>query len=219
MLNQFHDVLPGTTISLVVKDVLEIYAKRTKQADELIAKAMSMLGFEPLEADTIATKDLLALDPLRMNRKRVLELDGDPQLYTFDSTGVGRLQSVQSKATTPRAYVQNGGHVLENRDFKITIANGRITSLVDLALEREMISPGQGTSTGGLMIYEDYPLQYDAWDVEVYHLNTGREISFTSIETIQGSTRSSLKATAAFGKSKVVMTVRHNAHVDTDAKL
>ena len=83
-----------------------------------------------------------------------------------------------------------------------------MTSLIDLALNRELILAGPGAETGGLMLYEDYPLAYDAWDVEIYHLQSYQTILFDQIELVEAPLRASLVATARFGKSTVKLTVR-----------
>jgi alpha-mannosidase len=79
--------------------------------------------------------------------------------------------------------------------------------LIDLRLHRELIAAGLGTETGGLMLYEDLPLAYDAWDAEIYHLDCCRELEFGEVEVINGPLKSSLRATARFGSSSVHMTV------------
>lgn len=44
--------------------------------------------------------------------------------------------------------------------MQLTISQGRITSLYDVKLKRELLPKG---STGGLVIFEDRPNYWDAW--------------------------------------------------------
>jgi alpha-mannosidase len=97
---------------------------------------------------------------------------------------------------------------LENDIFCLRITDGRITSLVDKRLDRELILAGPGAPDGGLIIYEDYPLRYDAWDAEIYHLDTYTLLSFDEVTVENTPLRSSLVATARFGKSVAKLTVR-----------
>ena len=60
----------------------------------------------------------------------------------------------------------------------------------------------------GLVIFEDFPLQYDAWDVEIYHLDSCRSIKFDEVSvSLQDPLRASLRAVAKFGKSTAALTV------------
>ena len=218
MLNQFHDVLPGTTISMVVDDVLEIYQRRSGQAQRLIETALSALSSE--------SKDTMVLDPLRLTRKEVIAVTSSAapadsqqaaegtESYAFlssDSDGTGRLGPLPSTFTSPTATQSGERTVLSNPDFSIAFEDGRLVSLVDRQLDRELIVPGVRTTSGGLVLFEDYPLKYDAWDVEVYHLDSGREILFDEVKVVEhGPLRASLQATASFGKSKAVLKVSQN---------
>ena len=208
LLNQFHDVLPGTTISLVVKDVLEIYEKRTAQAQRLIEEALLHLVPGSKELNTAIDQDVIALDPLRIKSTRTVHLNDSSAVLDIDEFGIGRIASTTSISTSPKAYEKDGGYTIENARFSMTIKDGRISSMVDKAAGREHIHAGPGATNAGLMVYEDYPLQYDAWDVEVYHLNSYKVIEFDSVEVESSASRASLKAKASFGASKVVLTVR-----------
>jgi alpha-mannosidase len=59
--------------------------------------------------------------------------------------------------------------VVQNAFIKVTFdVHGRITSLIDKKLDRQVILPG---AMGNVFKYfEDIPLFWDAWDVEVRHL-------------------------------------------------
>jgi len=56
----------------------------------------------------------------------------------------------------------------------VKIKGGVITSLVDLVADREVIPKGRKAAQ--LVIMDDKPLYWQAWDVEVYHLETRKEL-------------------------------------------
>jgi len=202
MLTQFHDCIPGTTIRAAVDDNLEIYAKRGVQATDLIAKALNVLKSGPK-----STAETTIVDPLRVMREQVFEHDSKLSWLSTNQYGIGHLTQ-PSGITSPRAY-ENGDHwILSNLQYRLTISQGRITSLVDLGADREVIGAGPGSTSAGLIIYDDYPLTYDAWDAEIYHLKCGKDVFFESVKAQEGELRSSLIATAKFGKSSATVTVR-----------
>lgn len=204
LLSQFHDCLPGTTITMVVKDNLDIYERREKQARLLIDQALERLaGSRPTDGDVTHV-----VDPLRLKRDEVIKLKSGREAWLrTNENGIGGLIDPKDGLQPPRAERQGDTWVLSNARFRLTIAEGRISSLVDLALDRELILAGPGAQDGGLMLYEDYPLSYDAWDVEIYHLQSCRVIPFEKVTAVQGSLRASLIATARFGKSTAKFTV------------
>jgi hypothetical protein len=105
MLGQFHDCLPGTTIRAVVDDNLEIYARRTQQAQKLIDAALSSLRSSS-EGQTV-------IDPLRLVRNEVVESDGKYSWLSTDSTGVGAITSSPSNLTLPKVSSQGDSPMLD----------------------------------------------------------------------------------------------------------
>ncbi|KAF8878221.1 glycoside hydrolase family 38 protein [Infundibulicybe gibba] len=104
------------------------------------------------------------------------------------------------------AYTNGSDHfVLRNSSVQLTISKGRITSLLDIQLSRELIPDGM---TGGLVIFQDHPNYWDAWDVEIHHLETGRPLEFSNIAVVaEGPLRAAVKAEVKYGKSKITVTV------------
>ncbi|KAG6840407.1 hypothetical protein C0991_006916 [Blastosporella zonata] len=116
--------------------------------------------------------------------------------------------------------------VLRNSCVQLTISKGRITSLLDVKLEyvfavhssrstltfvrsRELIAKG---ATGGLVIFEDQPNYWDAWDVEVHHLESAKPLEFTNISVVaQGPLRGSVKAVVKYDKSTIEVTISLDA--------
>jgi alpha-mannosidase len=68
----------------------------------------------------------------------------------------------------------DGIFVLGNGRIEATIQGGQILSLIDIELNREIIPAGQKANR--LILYDDQPLYWDAWDVEIYHLQTPKEL-------------------------------------------
>jgi alpha-mannosidase len=201
MLGQFHDCLPGTTIKAVVEDNLEIYSRRSDEAQKLLDSALAVLRTQK-EGETV-------VDPLRLAREEIYETSPGQYSWTkTDSAGIGALSALPSDATLPSASSSGDTYRLSNDRYTITLSSKRIVSIYDKVAGREIIAPGVGTSSAGFMIYEDYPLTYDAWDAEIYHLQMGKEIEFDSVEIKEeGGARASLVASAKFGKSSAKLIV------------
>ena len=214
MLNQFHDVIPGTSIRMANEDAWAIYDARSAETESLIRDALEILLTGSSSEVSGGETGSLVLDPLRLVRQGVIESTQDQAgacvWIETDESGLGRVADLPSSMVSPTATVTTGQAVLENSHFRLVISEGRITSLVDVQLQRELIAPGPGASNAGLMLYDDFPLAYDAWDAEIYHLDQCREIKFTEVEVgTQDKLRASIRATAKFGSSTVVLTVCH----------
>lgn len=70
----------------------------------------------------------------------------------------------------------SGRHSLEN---ELVLAEfdgfGRLVRFYDKEQDREILEPG--SFGNAFKYYEDIPLFWDAWDVEVYHLEKGWEVN------------------------------------------
>ncbi|KAL9934910.1 hypothetical protein V8E36_005986 [Tilletia maclaganii] len=133
-----------------------------------------------------------------------------------DVAGSGSASVIENAATIMRnsqaVYVNEVSHnvfELNNGVLSVKVSDGRISSIYDIEADRELIEKGQGA---GLTIAEDYPPTYDAWEVELYHLNTTENIKFDRVRISEaGPWRASLTLEASFGQSKV------RFHVSLDA--
>lgn len=66
-----------------------------------------------------------------------------------------RSKSANVSTAGAQAYeTKNGDHIIKNSNVQLTIVDGRIVSLVDVKLGRELIPTGK---TGGLVIFDDRP--------------------------------------------------------------
>ena len=74
--------------------------------------------------------------------------------------------------------LHSGQYIIENAHYTVKFDNGTIPSLYSKLLDRELVP--QGKRMNQLVLYDDKPLYWQAWDVEVFHLRSRRELTPTS---------------------------------------
>jgi alpha-mannosidase len=188
LLNQFHDILPGSSIRLVYED-----AERDLAEIEGAADAICGAGEMPVNTVGCARREVAA-DPR-----------GELVVVEAPSYGAGR-------AVEATDSVRLDGLTLENEHLRAVLAaDGSVTSVVDKASGREALAaPGNR-----LEFYDDRPVAFDAWDVDPFHLQTRRDCP--PAESYSVSSVSPLRAEVRFERaiahaSRMTQVVRLDAH-------
>ncbi len=162
LLNQFHDILPGSGIALVYADAARDHAAVLAGAEALSAAAMTALadsgpGSVPLNTIGFSRAEVVASPA------------GDLVFIEAPPYGVGAIAPSPVAVT---AEETPDGFVLANGLLRAEIGrDGALRSLVELATGREALA-GPGNV---LQVYDDHPTDYDAWDVDPFHLETVRD--------------------------------------------
>ncbi|GJJ13977.1 hypothetical protein Clacol_008234 [Clathrus columnatus] len=238
LLNQFHDVLPGSAIGMVYEDAEQIYAYVKKEGEELLENAMRILipkstsvsMTQPLQSAVSGKIVAYNTTPFRYSAVVEVPLQGVGgnllkaeivQISQHGNSGFVLMDaSIACGPAVPRGIfadmqptsakeIYKDVFVLQNSKIKLTITDGRITSLVDTQQRRELIPTGK---TGGLIIYDDRPNYWDAWDVEIHHLETPHVLRFTTISVAEkGPVRASLVGQLRYGKSTIKITMSLDA--------
>ncbi|MEV7280082.1 glycoside hydrolase family 38 C-terminal domain-containing protein [Streptomyces sp. NPDC093111] len=196
LLHQFHDILPGSSIAWVHREAEETYAAVTGELDRLVDTA-----------------------------QRTLAGPG-PGTVVFNGAPFGR-GGVDAFAAAPRAHdphppvapaPHGTGHVLDNGLVRFEIdARGLVVSAVDLAAGREALAPG--TAANLLQLHQDFPNEYDAWDIDAFYRNTVRDL--TEAESVT-ATADGVLVLRAFGDSRVrqLLSLREGARrLDIDTEI
>lgn len=128
---------------------------------------------------------IVALNTLPWHRKEIVPI-GDK--HAGIACGDGHVVSVKPFKITevPEVTVeevQKGVFVLQNEQLRVQVDGGVITSLYDRKAEREIIA--KGGKGNQLVIFDDKPLYWQAWDVEVYHLDTRKELPSGQTSIVQ----------------------------------
>jgi alpha-mannosidase len=143
---------------------------------------LSELGFDDQKSLTADSK-LVALNTLPWQRSELVKLPSITNQATYGlahGNGLGPmdvrpLASQYSASTASIAEIRPNVYELRNTQFVVQVTDGAITSLYDIAADREVIPKGQKAAQ--LVIFDDKPLYWQAWDVEVYHLNSRQELT------------------------------------------
>ncbi|XP_041034381.1 alpha-mannosidase 2C1 isoform X2 [Carcharodon carcharias] len=179
LLNQFHDVLPGSCIQSVVEDAVKFYEEIQSGGNELLKEAIQcLLGGSVQETG----KNINVLNTLSWERTEVISmprLEGDEVLALVKVPSVG-FATVTSPLVPSHPVIvssQGDGSVLmENGILKVVFDSlGRMTSLTHLLYKRETIP--EGCYGNQFVMFDDIPLYWDAWDVMDYHLETRKPVS------------------------------------------
>ncbi|KAK6463088.1 glycoside hydrolase [Scheffersomyces coipomensis] len=114
--------------------------------------------------------------------------EDDTKLVSVSTSndGVVKLNSLDDiKYPASVKKTSSGQYILSNDLIKATISStGIITSLYDIVNEREIIAPESTKQTGDgvvggnqYIVFDDEPLNYSAWDTELYSLNKFKLLS------------------------------------------
>ena len=177
LLCQFHDCLPGSSIEMCYDDSDQVYAEVFKTGDKALKDALSVLGHGRYEDGKDRPAALNTLPWFRSEIVRIPESPvANPQyVLVTGKQGPANVEmspmSTRSSATVKE--IKTGTFLLSNSNFDVQVENGVITSLYDKQEKREVVAKGE--RAGQLVIFDDKPLYWQAWDVEVYHLES-REV-------------------------------------------
>ncbi|XP_035663488.1 alpha-mannosidase 2C1-like [Branchiostoma floridae] len=197
LLNQFHDVLPGSCIKAVVEDAVQYYQEIQTSGCKLLGEATErLLGAKP------STSILGAVNTMSWDREELLEIPAGlasqmmidssvPQQELGNGTvlvcascpsmGYAALEAPEADLWPVSVSVDEhqGSVVLENGYISASIDYmGRVTSLGLLETGREAIAPG--CLGNQFVLFDDIPLYWDAWDVMDYHLETRKPLTDVS---------------------------------------
>ena len=155
--NQFHDILPGSSIEPVYDGTDKDYAEISSFGEGVIEDKLTALSSRIHTAG-----GTLVYNPTGFARKAVLTENG----YTETDRVVPPFGWTVLRDVQPICKVKVDGLTLENDFYALTLnPAGQIIRLLDKRADREVFR-GKGNV---LTIFEDYPTVYDAWELEEYY--------------------------------------------------
>lgn len=222
MINQFHDILPGSSIDPVYKrterELGEVASFANAESDRALEAIATTLGGKNGSATQLIVNPDLSPRPIRLMSPS--EIPGGQK--TEEGSVLCSDDHVPPLSAwighpTPNAHpVMVEARALENRFLRIEFGDdGTIHRLVDKRLNRDVLS-GRGNQ---LWAYRDQPREYDAWDIDEDYCRKGDEVvADGAIEIIEhGPQRGALRITRKYRDSEILQSVRlwaNSARVD-----
>ena len=166
LLNQFHDILPGTSIPEVYDDARAQYAAVVETCEAAHAKAISDIG---VEMDVSGMdQPVLIFNPASTAREGLVDVQGE--LLLVDPVPAGGVAVVDAAHLKPVGGVVVEKHSMRNGHVQATFdAAGRVTDLrIDGEASSVNATAGDGTPVGlnQFVLYEDRPRRWEAWDID-----------------------------------------------------
>lgn len=197
LLCQFHDCLPGSAIEMCYDDSDKLYEEVFTRGEKLLADAMSALGYG-------ASGSAAAINTLSWKRQELVGMPDSPAFGLASSDGNVRPLDNRSRATVTE--LDSGFH-LGNDDFDVVVEDGVIVCLYDRKADRHVVPPG--SKANQLVLFDDKPLYWQAWDVEVYHLDSRKVLHAepgSTVITESGPERVSVTTTTKISEESIIKT-------------
>ncbi|MGD0142467.1 MAG: glycoside hydrolase family 38 C-terminal domain-containing protein [Rhizomicrobium sp.] len=207
LINQFHDILPGSSIGEVYVRTRNELADTADRAGALAKELLDDLS-TPEQAGT-----LCPINTIGFARAEVAQdPDGGLHYVVAEPFSAGRVATPNE--TVGVTQLDNGEIRLENRQLTAFVTpTGGVRSLLHHASGRDALS-GEANR---IVLFDDRPTEYEAWDIDPFALETGREAAPASHCTLvaRGPLRAEVRFERKLGTaSHMVQTIRLDAGSD-----
>lgn len=157
--NQFHDIIPGSSIESVYEGTDRDYAAVAAYGQGLIEEKLSALAGRIRSSGGLLVYNALGFP----TKGTVRTSDGTVETPEIPAFGWRVIE-----AGPPVSEVKIHGRTAENRYYRLTVDDaGTITELYDKTAGRNVLSPG--TRGNVFQAFEDFPREYDNWEISEYY--------------------------------------------------
>ena len=206
LVNQFHDIIAGSSIAEVYQDSQAMYREASRilsgAREEALTRisrlvdtrgdgtAVTVYNTLPWTRDDVASLPYDGIEPAEVVGpegdvvpSQVVEENGQ-RILLFEaprSPSLGyAVHRLRSSSSPSRGRLKVSKRRLENRFFRIDLSpNGEIARILDKRFNREVIAPG--ATANRLVLYEDRPSEFDAWNLDFNY----DEVAFPVVDAEQ----------------------------------
>ena len=225
--NQFHDILPGSSIGWVYEDTARDYGKIRETLEALEKRFLASAGSEE-EENAVTLVNVLShrwegVVRLPDHSEGVLLTEtgfehpiqphpdgGGWVRVNIDGLETFRAELIQQRNQVPLYEPASAGEwFLENKFVRYEFDDqGQLLSAVLKETGREMLRDDEAGNV--LSLYQDWPAQWDAWDVDrPYRDQLIETAELTGAEVLEeGPHAASLRFRFTVGDSEITQTVR-----------
>ena len=190
--NQFHDILPGSSIDWVYEDAERDLTAVIHTADAITSGAMSKLAG--------SGNHQVVFNANSHSRREVVELGDRFRVVEVPACGWA-VQEAASMIREQLVVVSDGA--MENDLLRVQWdEQGLLTSIWDKEAQREVLT--RGTRGNLLQLHDDNPANFDAWDIDSDYLKHHVDLVELSRQNVEvpGGLRGAVRFTREFGLSR-----------------
>ncbi len=212
LLNQFHDIIPGSSIHQVYEDSDRHYAQILSGGTQIASDALQAL------AGQVNGSGVLVYNPLGFPRSGMVRWEGKAY-WAEDVPAMGW----KVIAPTPMvSQVRAGTDFLENSRLRLRLdRNGNISSLYDKQAGREICR--EDCVLNELQVFEDFPRDYDAWELSQYHKDKMWHVEPPlSSDVLEDAVRRGIRMVRRYGDSVITQTIwmyDHSPRIDFETQV
>ncbi len=182
-LNQFHDIIPGSSIGAVYKESLEQYEEIRRLGSTVLEMALEVVK-------TQVGGDVVLVNPTGLPHSGLAFWDGKLPAgksfgefvhtqelehgtliacdYALQPYSARALQFLDVVVDQPSGYLRIEKNLLENDFLRIELNEaGDIVRILEQDSEREILP--HGAIANQFQAFEDRPLMWDAWDIDIFY--------------------------------------------------
>lgn len=223
LLNQFHDILPGSAIHEVYEQTKKEYAALAEQAQRLIRERLHLLagnGGAQVLFNTLGfvRDDVVILDGCNASALRLPDGSTAPVQKCADGTAVAYVTGLPAKgcASLLPCSAEHAENPLQISDSGIETpfysvkftADGCFASVFDKENNREVLQPGKSANL--MRVYEDKPIYYDNWDIDIFYKEKYWDV--TDVQSIEWTERGPVRATLQIERKFQGSLIRQKIH-------
>ncbi|WP_136606965.1 alpha-mannosidase [Paenibacillus dokdonensis] len=228
--NQFHDIIPGSSIREVYEDSAAEYAEAEGIVRSAWAHAAEAAVSPAKEQYTVwnsspwTRRDVLAVQRAETDgvwtdaSGEVLpaQKSGDQWLVQVEAPAAGHtticFKPAAAAALEPSPFQYDpSGIVTPHYDIKWNEA-GQLTEIWDAVAQKQVLASGEAGNV--LQVFEDKPLMFDAWDIDIYYQQKMRVVQdLQSVDLIEsGPLSASVRFVWKYMNSMITQIMKVYAH-------
>ncbi|HKN89434.1 MAG TPA: glycoside hydrolase family 38 C-terminal domain-containing protein, partial [Acidimicrobiia bacterium] len=208
--NQFHDILPGSSIRWVAEEAEAQLAEVERRAAAVAGAALDAIA---ASVDTTGLAEpTVVFNPTPFRRHEVVDVGGRPRLVDVPPLGWTTIDAGAPEAD-PDEPVEVGDGWMANGHLRLEWdGDGVLTRVFDLDRDRDVLA--EGTVGNVFQLHEDRPRNWDAWDVDRDYLDHTDDLAGgaltgpVGIEVVEaGGLRGAVRFRRSFGRSVIDQTM------------
>lgn len=237
--NQFHDIIPGSSIAEVYADSKEEYGEAETYGQDAWSQAVATLqversgggdgtiAFSVTNSAPYPRTDFVQWPSDGMEEGRWVGHDGRPlaadkrdgrwnvlaeSIPSMGSAGIVFIPGNPEAASEPQLFQGEERRLTTPHYILEWNGQGQLIRIYDRDFDREVLSEGEAGNV--LQVFEDKPKQYDAWDIDLYYqekMRIVRELRHAEIAYC-GRTQAVVRFEWTYGDSVIRQNMRVYAH-------